>query len=216
MITVVLADDHRVMRQGLKALLNDSGEFDVIGEADDGKGAIKLTESLKPDVLVLDMAMPDTNGATVTHEVMKRVPRTAVVILSMYNIDGYIRKAMQAGARAYVLKEETSEELLYAMREALAGRRYLSKAAAQRAFDFYVEGTSPITPDANLVLSKREREVLPFIAEGLTARQIAGKLQVSPRTAEFHRGNIMHKLGLKSEKELIRYCLRTGIIPGNK
>lgn len=213
MTTIVLADDHRVMRQGLRLLLEEDPGFQIVGEADDGQGALQLVESLRPDVLILDMAMPDMNGASVTREAIRQSPETAVVILSMHGVEGYVRRAMQAGARAYVLKEATSDELVRAVREAIAGRRYLSQALAQRAFESFVDPDPPATMDPKLVLSEREQEILPFIVEGLTAKQISEKLHLSPRTVEFHRTNIMRSLGLRSTKELIRFSVQAGILP---
>ncbi len=215
-VSIVLVDDHRVMRQGLKALLEESTDFQVIGEADSGQDGVQLVRELRPDVLVLDMALPDIDGVTVVREAVKVSPKTVVIILSMHNIEGYVRKAMQAGALAYVLKDSTSSELITAIREALAGRRYLSQSVAQRAFDFFVEGGIPTPLDPNLALSKREREVLPYIAGGMTARKIGETLGISPRTIEFHRGNIMRKLNLKGHKELVRFCIRTGIFPEDR
>ncbi len=213
MTTIVLADDHNIMRQGLRLLLEDKPGLQVVGEAGDGREALRLVESLRPDMLVLDMIMPDMNGVAVTAEVTKRLPNTAVVILSMHKLEGYVRKALQAGARAYVLKDATGDELVHAISEVVAGRRYLSPALSQRAVDFFVDGGIPATSDPNLALSRRERELLPLIGQGLTARQIAAKLHVSPRTVEFHRNNIMRKLGFRSQKGLIRLCVRTGLLP---
>lgn len=215
-ISIILVDDHRIMRQGLKALLEESADFQVIGEADSGQDGVHLVQELKPDVLVLDMALPDIDGVTVVREAMRLSPLTVVIILSMHNVEGYVRKALRAGALAYVLKDSTSSELITAIREALAGRRYLSQSVAQRAFDFFVEGGIPAPLDPNLALSKREREVLPYLAGGQTARQIGDNLGISPRTIEFHRHNIMHKLGLKGHKELVRFCIRTGIFPEDR
>ena len=216
MISIVLADDHRIMRQGLKALLEENEDITITGEADDGKQALQIVQSQKPDVLVLDIALPDIDGVTVVREVMKISPETAVIILSMHNIEGYVRKALQAGARAYVVKESPAHELITAIREALAGRRYLSQAIAQKAFDFFAAGGIPPALDPNLALSKREREVLPYIAQGMTARQISINLHISPRTVEFHRGNIMRKLNLHGHKELVQFCIRSGVLPEDR
>lgn len=213
MASIILVDDHRVMRQGLKALLEEYEDFQVTGEADTGQEGVAIVKALQPDILVLDMALPDIDGVTVVRETKQCSPDTAVIILSMHNIDAYVRKALQAGALGYVLKDASSTELLTAIREALAGRKYLSPALAQKAYDFFIEGGIQAPLDPNLALSKREREVLAYIAGGATAPQIAGVLHLSPRTVEFHRSNIMHKLNLHGHKDLVAFCIRTGVLP---
>lgn len=212
MITIALADDHNVMRQGLRSLLEAEPDFRVIGEAGDGREAIRLIGEFHPDVLVLDMVMPGMNGVEVIQQV--RQFKTSVVVLSMFGTEGYVHKAMRAGARAYVLKQATANELVHAIREVVEGRRYLSRALSERAIDAYVKETLDGSLDPFLALTSREREVLQKIADGGTSKQLALELSVSPRTIEFHRANIMRKLGLHSQQELLRYCLRTGILQG--
>ena len=210
MTTIILADDHVVMRQGLRSLLEAESDFQVIGEAGDGNEAIRLAEEIHPDVMVLDMVMPGLNGVEVLQKLKE--PRTAVIILSMFETEGYVHKAMRAGAKAYVLKQATANELVHAIREVVAGRRYLSRALSERAIDAYVKETMNGNLDPFLALTGREREVLQKIAGGGTSKQLGRELNISSRTIEFHRANIMRKLGLHSQQELLRYCLRTGIL----
>jgi len=214
MITIVLADDHRVMRQGLRALLDEQADFRVVGEASDGKQALRLVESLRPDVLVADMVMPGINGVELTEQVKWSAPGTAIVILSMYGTEGYVHKAMRAGAKAYVLKDASGSELAEAIRKAVSGERYLSRKLSEHAIDTYIRDMMPEPHDldTSLVLTGREHEILQRIARGDKNKEIAADLSISPRTVEFHRANIMRKLGLGSQQELFRYCVRAGIL----
>lgn len=214
MTTIVLADDHHVMRQGLRSLLEAEPDFQVTGEAGDGEEAVHVVESLRPDILVLDMVMPGLNGIEVTQRLRQTAPKTAVVVLSMFGTEGYVHKAIRAGAKAYVLKQASADELVYAIREVVNGQRYLSRALSERAIDAYVQETLSSDLDPALVLTAREREVLLRVADGGTSKQIAAELNISPRTVEFHRANIMRKLDFKNHQDLLRYCLRTGILPG--
>lgn len=215
MVTLVLADDHHVVRQALCSLLEEQQDFRVVGEAGDGHQALRLVESLHPDVLVLDMALGDMNGTQVTQQAAECSPKTAVVVLSMHRAEGYVRESMRAGAKAYVLKESTTDELVHAIHEAAAGRRYLSRALSERAIDTYInlQDTISTTVSLSTMLTRREREVLGMVVGSKSARQIAAELFISPRTAEFHRANIMRKLGLHNQKELIRYCLQVELLP---
>ncbi len=215
MITIVVADDHQVMRQGLCALLKMQPDFQVVGEADDGEAAIKLVERFHPDVLVLDMVMPGINGIEATRRVRLLSPSCAIVILSMYGAEGYVREAIQAGAKGYVLKKDSADELASAIREVLAGRHYISPSLTQKAIDSYI-GISSRQAKPYQMLTPRERQVLHMMAAGCASAEIAAKLSISPRTVEFHRANIMQKLGLHTQQELARYCIEEGIIPPEK
>lgn len=212
MTTIVLADDHHVVRQGLRALLEAEPAFRVIGEAGDGLDAVQQVERLRPDVLVLDLMMPGLSGLEVTRQVRQRSPKTRVVILSMHANEAYVLEALRAGAAAYVLKESTSVELVHAIHEAIAGRRYLSPPLSERAIEVYVQKTKEAMQDAYEELTTREREVLHLAAEGLTNAEIATRLSLSPRTIEGFRTNLMHKLELRNQTDLIRYALQRGII----
>lgn len=213
MTTIVLADDHRVVRQGLRALLEAEPGFDVVGEAGDGLETLHVAEQLKPDVLVLDLMMPGLNGLEVTRQLNKRLPHTRIVILSMYANEAYVLEALGNGASAYVLKDSSSADLVHAVREIAAGRRYLSPPLSDRAIEAYQEKAKAAVLDKHETLTTREREVLQLSAEGHTSAEIAARLGISSRTAEAHRSNLMHKLGLHTQADLIRYALRRGIIP---
>ncbi|MDX6446584.1 MAG: hypothetical protein QOH71_3658 [Blastocatellia bacterium] len=211
--TVVLADDHQIVRQGLKALLDAEPDLRVVGEAGDGLQAIKRVEMLSPRVLVLDLMMPGLNGLDVMRQLRRGSPHTQVVILSMYANEAYVLEALSNGASAYVLKDSSSADLVHAVREAAAGRKYLSPPLSDRAIEVYQEKARAATLDRYETLTAREREVLHLAAEGKTSAEVAARLGISGRTAETHRSNLMHKLDLHTQADLIRYALRRGIVP---
>ena len=213
MITIVLADDHTVVRQGLRALLEAEADFSVVGEASDGLEALRLVEHLNPNVLVLDLMMPVLNGLEVARQLSKHAAHPRIVVLSMYSNEAYVLEALGNGASAYVLKDSSSADLVHAVREVAAGRRYLSPPLSDRAIEAYQEKAKAATLDKYETLTTREREVLQLAAEGNTSTEIAGRLGISSRTAEAHRSNLMHKLALHTQADLIRYALRRGIIP---
>ncbi len=211
--TIVLVDDHQVVRQGLRALLVAEPGFEVGGEAGDGLEAVQLVERLKPDVLVLDLMIPGLNGLEVARQVSQRSPRTHVIILSMYANEAYVLEALRHGVSGYVLKDSSAAELVQAVHQVLAGRRYLSAPISERVINTYVQkARETVSEDPYELLTPREREVLQLAAEGHTHAEIAGRLSISPRTAETHRANVMRKLGLRSQTDLVRYALRRGII----
>lgn len=213
MTAIVLADDHHLVRQALRTLLAAEPDLQVVGEAGDGLEATQVVERLKPDVLVVDLFMPGLGGLEVTREVVRRSPQTRVVILSMYSNEAYVLEAFRNGASGYVLKDSTSADLVQAVRDAVAGRRYLSPPLSQRAIDAYAERSKEAAADAYETLTTREREVLHLAAEGYSNPEIAARLSISPRTAETHRANLMRKLGLHSQTDLVRYAIRRGILP---
>jgi two-component system response regulator NreC len=211
MTTILIADDHNVMRQGLHALLTAQPDFEVVGEAGDGVEAVRQVECLHPDVLVLDMIMPGFSGIEVLKRLNKRPPTCAVVMLSMYGADGYVKEAIKSGAKGYILKKDSVEELTSAIREVLAGRHYISPSLTRKVIDSYAGINQKRDPYDTL--TSREREVLHMVAAGGTSAQISTKLFISRRTVEFHRANIMNKLRLRSQQALARYCLEAGISP---
>jgi DNA-binding NarL/FixJ family response regulator len=213
LITIVLADDHHVVRQGLRALLEAEPGFSVVAEAADGLAAADLVERLKPNVLVLDLMMPRLSGLEVARQVRRRSPQTRVVVLSMYANEAYVLEALRNGVAGYVLKESTAADLVHAVREAVAGRRYLSHPLSERAIELYVQKAQATTPDIYETLTSREREVMHLVAEGYSNADIAARLSITRRTAETHRARVMRKLGLRNQVELIRYALRRGILP---
>ncbi len=211
--TVVLADDHHIVRQGLRALLEGEGDFSVIGEEADGLKVVDLVERLRPDVLVLDVQMPGLTGLEITRQIVRRGLRTRVVILSMHAHETYVREALRQGAHGYVLKDASPAEVVEAVRAVSAGRRYLSRALAERAIEAYTDQARVGPPDPYDTLTTREREVLQLSAESASATEVAARLGISPRTVETHREHLMRKLGLQSQTDLIRYALRRGILP---
>jgi DNA-binding NarL/FixJ family response regulator len=211
--TIVLADDHHIVRKGLRTLLEAEGEFAVIGEEADGLKVVELVERLRPDVLLLDVQMPGLNGLEITRQIVQRALKSRVIILSMHANETFVRDALRYGARGYLLKDANPSEMVEAVREVSAGRRYLSRALSERAIDTYVEKAQAAPVDAYDTLTTREREVLQLAAESSSASEIAARLGISPRTVETHRENLMRKLGLQSQTDLIRYALRRGILP---
>jgi len=204
MPTIVLADDHNVVRNALKALLEAEPDFRVIGEAKDGLETVKMVERLKPDVLVTDLMMPGINGIEVTRQVSKRYPGTNVVVLSMYADEAYVLEALRAGAKAYVLKESSPEELTIAVKEVAAGNHYLGSSLSQRAIEAYTRQSESAIIDPYDTLTTREREVLHLVAQGCANIEICSRLFISRRTVEIHRANMMRKLHLHGQTELIR------------
>jgi two-component system response regulator NreC len=213
MISLVLVDDHHVVRQGLRSLLEEEPDFQVIGEASDGLEAVRLVEDLRPNILVLDLMIGGINGLEVARQVLKYSRQTGVVMLSMYNNEAYVLEALRAGARAYVLKESTGAELVKAIREVLDGRHYLSQPLSELAIKAYIEKSRDAVFDPYDTLTKREREVLHMTAHGYTSAEIAARLCISNRTVEFHRSHMMHKLGLRNQSHLIPYAINRGILP---
>jgi len=213
MTTILLADDHALVRQGLRALLGEEPEFTVVGEAGSGLEAIRRCSELKPDVLVLDIMLDDVSGIEVARQVKENCPRTAIVVLSMYGDKKHVLEALQAGAKAYVVKKSVSSELVQAVREALVGRRYLGPSLADVVVDAYLEKVESGPADPYDSLSNREREVVHLAAHGYTNAEIAERLCISRRTVETHRANAMRKLDLGNHTELLRYALQRGILP---
>ncbi len=212
MIRVVLADDHPVLRQGLRGLLEREPDLEVLGEASDGREALNEVMRSRPDVLVLDLMMPGVGGLEVVHEVRAQCRTTQVVVLSMYSNESYVQEALGAGARGYVLKKATSAELVAAIRAVAAGGRYLSPPLSEEAIENYLIRSRPAS-DPYALLTARERQVLHLAAEGRSSAEIARQLTVSPRTVEMHRANLMRKLGLQNQSELVRFAIQRGLIP---
>jgi two-component system response regulator NreC len=211
-VTLLLADDHAVVRLGLRRLLENEPDFRVVGEVGDGLQVLPEVERLHPDVLLLDLVMPGLNGLDALPQVRKRCPKTRVVVLSMHSNEAYVLGALRNGAAGYVLKGSSGSEMLEAVRAVIAGRRYLSPPLSERAIQSYLEKAEEAVPDAYDALTTREREVLHLSAEGHSNSEIAARLFISRRTVETHRANVFQKLGLHGQTDLIRYALRRGII----
>jgi two-component system, NarL family, response regulator NreC len=209
--SVVLADDHAVVRQGMRALLDAQPGLRVVGEASDGREALSLTERLRPAVLVVDVMMPGLSGLQVAREVRAKSPGTHVVVLSMYANEAFVQEALRHGASGYVVKEAGARHLVDAVRAAADGRRYLSPPLSERAIEAYTERARAAL-DPYDTLTAREREVLHLAAEGLSNPGIAARLSIGTRTVETHRARVMQKLGLQSQHELFLYAVRRGIL----
>jgi len=211
-IKIIIADDHTVVRIGLRTLLEREADFQVVGEASDGMETINFVKLMNPDVVILDMIMPGINGIEITRQIKKVSPDTKVIILSMHANEAYVLETLKKGASGYVLKDSTGNDLLMAIREAIAGRRYLSPPLSERALERYIRISKSTGLDVYEALTDREREVLYLAAEGFSNAEIAEKLSISQRTAEAHRFNLMHKLELKNNTELIHYAIQQGIV----
>lgn len=210
-IKIVLADDHKIVRQGMRALLEAHPGFEVIGEASDGEQALKLLETLSPDIAFMDVMMPNLNGIEVAKIARQRGLKTKLIFLSMHANSTYAVRALQSGALAYVLKDSDFAEILQAVQNVMEGRRYLSAAIADEVFETLLDVNADKN-DSQEVLSTREREILQLIAEGNTNSIIAQKLTLSVRTVEAHRAHIMSKMRFNSQADLVRYAIQQGLV----
>ncbi|MDQ2682158.1 MAG: response regulator transcription factor [Chloroflexota bacterium] len=214
MISTILADDHPIVRQGLRALLETADGCTIIGEASDGLTAIRLIEDHSPQIAILDVQLPDLNGLEVARRVRTISPDTRVIMLSMFSDEPFVLEALRNGAMGYVLKGSATEELVDAVNAVLAGRRYLSQVLNDRAVEAYARGSDQVKEpvDSYQQLTSREREVLQLSAQGLSNAEIGERLSISSRTAETHRTNILRKLKLQSQSDLVRYVLNRGLL----
>jgi two-component system response regulator NreC len=212
LISIVLADDHHVVRQGLRALLEDVTDFEIIDEADEADKAVEIVKNKKPTVLILDLMMKGLNSLSIIRRIRNYSPETNIVILSMYDNESYIIEALRAGANSYVLKGSTAEELIRAVREVAAGHRYLGLPISERAISSFMQNADTSDFDLYETLTTREREVLHMVAQGYTNVEIAAQLYVSPRTVEVHRSNMMRKLRLKNHTQLVQFALERKIL----
>ncbi len=207
-IRILLADDHAVVRQGFKLILGAQPDMEIVGEAGNGREAVELAEKLRPDVAVMDVAMPELNGIEATRRMGESAPRTRVLALSMHKDSVYVREILRAGARGYLLKDQIDSDLLAAVRAVARGEGYLSPAVSDAVLNDYRKHVS----DPIDLLTSREREVLQMIAEGKTNKEIATVLDLSVYTVDAHRGRIMEKLNLHSVNELVRFAVRNGLV----
>lgn len=211
-ITVFLADDHAVVRDGLRALLASQPDIKVIGDAADGREAVRQSARLRPDVMVIDIAMPELNGIEAAAQILEASPSTAIIILSMHATAEHIFRALRAGARGYLLKESAGSEVIVAIHEVLAGRRYLSKQISDLVIEDYLSQRGASGADDPLErLSEREREVLQLVVEGKTSAEIADILTLSPKTVETYRSRLMEKLGIGDLPGLVKFAIQHGL-----
>jgi len=212
-IRILLADDHTVMRRGLRLLLESRPEFSVVSEASDGRQAVEQAEALRPDVAVLDIGMPQLNGIEAAQRITNALPHTAVVILSMHSDEGYVLRALKAGAKGYLLKDSAEGDLIEAIQSVHQGRTFFSPEITRMLMDDYVrEIRKRGADDSYDLLTPREREILQLVAELKTNKEIAQALHLSLYTVETHRRNLQEKLNLHSVAELILYAVRKGVI----
>jgi DNA-binding NarL/FixJ family response regulator len=212
-VRIVLADDHTVMRNGLRLLLERQPHLLVVGEAADGRQAVTLSEQTHPDVVIMDIAMPNLNGIEAARQIVSHSPRTAIAILSMHSDESYVIRALKAGARAYLLKDSAEADLLAAVRALTEGKSFFSPAISKILVEDYMRQLeSRGAEDTYELLTNREREILQLLAEGRTNKEVAGMLNLSLYTVETHRTHILQKLNLHSVPELILYAVRKGII----
>jgi two-component system response regulator NreC len=214
-IRVLLADDHTIVREGVRLCLEAMGDIEVVAEAEDGQMAVLLANQLRPDVAVVDLTMPRLNGVEAIRQIRRDLPNTEVVVLSVHDSEPYVMQALRAGAAGYVLKRNAATELAAAIRAAHAGQAYLHPSIARRVIDDYLSRTrssDKVPADPHERLTPREREVLQLAAEGHTTRAIAGLLCLSTKTVEHHRASLMTKLGLHGQTELVKYAIRAGLV----
>ncbi|HVW83259.1 MAG TPA: response regulator transcription factor [Bryobacteraceae bacterium] len=212
-IRILLADDHTVMRDGLRALLERQPDMTVVAEAGDGRECVQMAERHAPDVIMLDVAMPEMNGIEAARRVLASHPKTGIVMLSMHQDESYVLRALKAGARGYLLKDSPREDVLAAIRAAAEGRSFLSRKVSQMLQEDYIaQLESRGLEDSYELLTDREREILQLLAEGKSNKEVAGVLNISLTTVETHRSHILQKLSLHSTAELILYAVRKRII----
>lgn len=212
-ITIVLADDHKLVREGIRLLLAAEPDLSVIGEVTDGLKVVQTVEKLAPRVLVLDLMMPGLNGLEIARQVSAKCPSTRVMILSMHANEAYVVEALRNGATGYCLKEASGTEMIEAVRSVARGQPWLSPPFSERALELYDRKAEAAATDPYDQLTTREREVFQLTAEGFTSPQIGQKLFISPRTVESHRANLMRKLSLHSQSDLVRLAIKRGLLP---
>jgi two-component system response regulator NreC len=212
-IRILLADDHTILRAGLRMMLNAQPDMEVIGEAQDGKQAINATIHLQPDIVLMDITMPDMNGIEATRQIKRVAPEVKVLVLTMHENDEYVFQALRAGASGYILKEAADTELITALHVLRSGQFYLSPSAQSVIVGDYLQRVhTGEEKDSYNNLTEREKEILKLVAEGYTNNQIAERLVISPKTVDTHRTHVMDKLNLHSRAELVKYAMRRGLL----
>ena len=212
-IKVLLVDDHTIVRKGLRALLDAEPEIEVIGEAETGREALQQAHELLPDIVLMDISMPDMNGAEATRQIRHRLPSAKILVLSMHADEEFVFQLLRAGASGYLIKKTAPEELILAIKTVFQGHSFLSPAISNTVIDAYVRRADEMTAEDHYeILTEREREILQLVAEGRTSREISELLHITARTVETHRANLMAKLDIHTVAELTKYAIRRGII----
>ena len=210
---IVIAEDHTILRDGLKALLSSAPDFEIVGEAEDGRDAIRCVERLIPDLVLMDLSMPRMNGMDAIREVKKRYPETKIIALTVHKEEEYVLTTLQAGADGYVLKDATHAELLMAIKNVLMGKPYLSPGVSEKVIEGYLDGKKTVKDkSAWHTLTEREREILKLIAEGYKNKEVADYLCISLKTVEKHRANLMKKLDLHNAAALTAFAMKKGLV----
>lgn len=210
---VVIAEDHTILREGLKALLSSNPSFNVIGEAEDGRDAIQCVQKLLPDLVLMDLSMPRMNGMEAIKEIKRRSPKTKILVLTVHKTEEHILATLQAGADGYALKDSTSQELMIAIKSVLSGKTYLSPGISEKVIEGYLEGRKTSKPKSAWdTLTPREREVLKLIGEGYKNKEIADYLYISLKTVEKHRANLMEKLDIHNVSGLTAFAIEKGLV----
>ena len=212
-LRILLADDHKVVRQGTRALLSTVPEWEIVGEADNGRDAVSLTSELKPDIVILDIGMPELNGLDATRQIKKKLPETEVLIFTGQETEELVHDVFDSGARSYIMKTDAADHLIDALKALSEHKHFFTSRISEIVFARYIQGKKTIegAPEKSRI-TDREREIVQLLAEGKSSKEIATILGISVRTVETHRAAIMKKLGLKSFSELIRYAVRNRII----
>jgi DNA-binding NarL/FixJ family response regulator len=211
-LRILIADDHEVARKGIRSLLENHPGWEICGEASDGREAVASVTKLKPDVLLLDIGMPNLNGLDATRQILAIMPEARILILTVHDSEQVVREVLAAGARGFLLKSDTGRDLVTAVEALQQGRTFLTSKVAQMMVDVYLRPHSETDPSNPCVLTPREREVIQLVAEGKTTKEIATALNLSVKTAETHRTNLMRKLDLHSIADLTLYAVRNGIV----
>jgi len=212
-VRILLADDHKVVRQGTRALLSAVPEWEIVGEADNGRDAVSLTAELKPDIVILDISMPELNGLDATRQIKKKSPETEVLIFTGQETEELVHDVFESGARSYVMKTDAADHLIDAIKALSEHKHFFTSRISEIVFARYIQKKGPLEgPPEKSRITDREREIVQLLAEGKSSKEIATILGISVRTVETHRATIMKKLGLKSFSELIRYAVRNKII----
>ena len=212
-VRIVIAEDHTILREGLRSLLSSDPNFEIVGEAEDGREAIKCVEKFKPNLILTDLSMPRVNGMEAIKEIKRQSPETKVLVLTVHKEEEYILSTFRAGADGYLLKDSTHAELVMAVKKVLSGKHYISPEISEKVIDGYLEGKKTLKSRTSWeTLTPREREILKLIAEGYRSKEIADYLFISPKTVEKHRANLMEKLGLHNVQALTAYAIEKGLV----